>query len=78
MNHRITDMSQCKDSVKSVMGRYDFDDRNFLCAECKAKCTVGSDGETEYGHRKQCRHGIGKISDPMEKKYETRLQSVEH
>lgn len=37
---------------------YDLKTRGFICAECDSKCTLGTDGETEYGHQYGCVHSI--------------------
>ena len=35
---------------------YDLKERGFYCLECGAKCTLGTDGKTEYGHFGDCLH----------------------
>lgn len=32
-------------------------EREFRCDECGRRCTVGMDGETEYGHSRGLEHG---------------------
>jgi hypothetical protein len=37
---------------------FDLSGNEFICKECREKCTIGKDGETEYGHYRECEHSI--------------------
>jgi len=44
----------------------DLSPREFFCGECNAKCTIGPDGEREFGHRRnpECKHALPREDDP--------------
>ena len=46
---------QVRESYDPHGERYDLKERGFFCAHCKAKCTLGTNGD-EYGHQPDCPH----------------------
>lgn len=50
----------------------------FVCAECRARCTESPTSEAEYGHRGWCSHSLGVISrEESDKRAQRRRQNAE-